>query len=183
MRILIAALLLTFPLAPAAETFRGLPWGADAAEVIERNGPPTREVGDCLVYFGIIAEREATILYCVGEQGLYRGAYVFRPQHGINHQRYVDDYARLQQLLEERYGEPSRHEVAWRDPRLSGPPAHWGFRIAQGELALRTEWQTADKHIFMVMEKVADGRGFVSHYLGYEDPEVAAARRALEWEL
>ncbi|NOR15517.1 MAG: hypothetical protein GQ544_07425 [Candidatus Aminicenantes bacterium] len=72
---------------------------------------------------------------------------------------YIADFIKLNEHLEETYGQPQRDSRIWHDPALKEDPSKWGQAVSLGHLSYEVRWMISETEIvlnlFGIDEKVS----------------------------
>ena len=128
--------------------FRGVPWGTLRADIIEREGTPLLIDGNDMMYTGMVAKKQAQILYELLNSKLVSGTYSFTNEY-INKNSYIDDFKDLKIRLIKKSGEPALNDIEWSNHLYKDNPSEWGKAISSGHLAYYVEWSLNKTRIIL----------------------------------
>ncbi|MFZ5814447.1 MAG: copper amine oxidase N-terminal domain-containing protein [Bacillota bacterium] len=141
------------PTQPAVEGFRGLVWGSTPEQVKSKETATFLGAeGDNLYYTGVELDgANYAVVYRFLEGHLAAGYYILDEEF-YNNNRYIDTYSSLRRLLIEKYGAPVNPvDQIWKDDLFRDSPSDWGLAVAAEDLVYRSEWQTPESTIRMVL--------------------------------
>lgn len=141
-------------------TFRGLEWGSEKAEVIEKEGKPDTQSNAGLAYKDSISATDCMVLFYF-DDGLSMGLYVFTPSY-FNDIKHLRDYNDINQLLKSKYGAPDK-TVRNRD---NNEYTDAGQELSIGKLAWLDAWRIGDVRISHIVGRDEDG---IYHTLEYKN--------------
>ena len=122
--------------------FRGLPWGTSLeAAKGQFEKEPTLADDAHLIYEETLATLDAGCYLIFVEDRFVRGGYRFTQRHS-NKNDYLADFARVDQALRGKYGEPPEHDILWRNDLYRDDPESLGMAVAIGHLSRWSSWTT-----------------------------------------
>ena len=102
-----------------------------------------------LIFNDQVAGLETFVIYLLDHDRLMETKYLF-PQHYIKSNLFLDDFAKVEKDLRQKYGKPAESGDFWRDGALDRT-ADLGKLVAVGELTLKSRWETADTEIIHIL--------------------------------
>lgn len=94
-----------------------------------------------LFYKGDIVGLDANIAYYFNEKNeLYNIIGLITESH-TNKTTYINDYYDIQNVLKEKFGNPTSEDIFWYDDLWKDNPSDYGLAIATGDLAYQTVWE------------------------------------------
>lgn len=180
---LLAFLLLTLPLAAEGGGFRGSEWGESEAAVREKTGAGASSAiaGEGLKALFVndrMAGLDAFAIYLLDRDRLVQTKYLF-PQNYLEGEQFLDDFARVEEVLREQYGTPAESGEVWRDRQdIVLDRSAWVRMIAVGQLAIVSRWETAET----VITHILNGENLdIDHEINYVSKKFGkAAGKAIE---
>lgn len=129
--------------------FRGVPWGATRAEVLEREGAEAaHDGGDFLMFESRLATIAVRVFYSFIDNRLARGKYVVAESYA-NDQSFVHAFESLRGLLIEKYGKADSDDMYWLDDGFKDSPLQLGMAAAVGQYRRFLHWQRADGDLWL----------------------------------
>lgn len=148
--------------------FRNVAWGMSRTEVKRREtGRPIDDQPDVVVYEKEVAGLESHLGYVFVDNKLTSGGYVFKHKH-INNNLYLDDYARLKDLLVKKYGKPSLDDTVWSNSVFKDDPDRWGLALSTGHMRRFAIWDNPREEIRL---SISGDNARISMVLNYESEE------------
>jgi hypothetical protein len=130
--------------------FRGVSWGMSPAQVkASETASYMYSEAEGLMFGGEVAGMPVDIMYMFHKGELIGGSYVFKATH-LNSNQYIEDFAKIKEILRGKYGNPRRDERNWKGD-LFKDSNHWGTAVVMGQLVLLASWQTDTTEIFLVL--------------------------------
>lgn len=117
-----------------------------------------------------VGSKDAAIGYVFGDDKLIRINYIFREVHS-NDNNHIDDFNDIDEILEQKYGEPDSEDRVWSNDLYRDEPSEYGFAISLGHYGLQTKWNTEDTDITHVLT----GNNYdIEHMLQYSSVELGS---------
>lgn len=166
--ILILGLLLIVFVSFASEEqmdFRNTKWGMSMKEVKEiETLKLMKSTSSTLIYQTRISGLDCFLVYGFHEDRLYTGTYIFQVEH-LNYNKYIDDFMKLKELLEEKYG---KYEgvVVFGDPDIN---LDKGIAVGMGYLKFHSMWELENTRIYL--ELYGENLEF-DLFISYINPEI-----------
>lgn len=123
--------------------FRKTRWGMIKNEIIKSEDGEPSAIGDYNVFYkDDIVNLECIIGYNFElENKLTSSVYMFNESYAAPNS-YIEDYKRINEILNKKYGEPIIDEMHWHDDLWRDKPSKWGNALASGGLSFSSEWET-----------------------------------------
>ncbi|MBE0598448.1 MAG: hypothetical protein IH614_14370, partial [Desulfuromonadales bacterium] len=96
-----------------------------------------------------MAGLEAFAIYLLTDDRLVQTKYFF-PQKHWREEAFLDDYARVEEALRQRYGQPLKSEELWRQGGAA-ERSNLGRMIAVGQVVLKSYWEEGETLITHVL--------------------------------
>ena len=149
--------------------FRKVAWGMskNAVKSAETDSP-VHESDESLGYGTNVAGLPCGLHYQFSRNRLAQASYFFTITHS-NDNDYIDDFHKLEDLLEKKYGRveppstgtpkprrlnPSAYQSTsqtWKNSLYKDDPENWGLAVAAGHLVYRASWETERTSITLVL--------------------------------
>ncbi len=128
--------------APAPD-FRKASWGMTPQQVIASEGRQPQDRGpDGLLYADSVSSYRMMILYRFLDGSLAEASYHLAELRS-NYNDYLGIYARLKDILTEKYGRPKSDLTDWSGDIFKDDRKSWGIAVATGYLSMAASWETA----------------------------------------
>ena len=118
-------------------------WGKTKADILRAEGRPiAREVSgglEFLSYSRDLLGKKCLLAYVLNDEKLVAVRLHLLEEYA-NKDRYITDYNKIRDFLNEKVGEPRYDNVVWRDPAYAEQNEGWGTAISTGCLSLTAEW-------------------------------------------
>jgi hypothetical protein len=118
-------------------------WGKTKAGILRTEGRPlTREVSggfELLSYNRDLLGKKCLLAYVLNDEKLVAVRLHLLEKYA-DKDRYVSDYNKIRDFLNEKVGEPRYDNVVWRDRADAEQNAGWGMALSTGCLSLTAEW-------------------------------------------
>ena len=176
--ILLLVFLFSFPvMAEENGDFRNAKWGMDRKEVKKAIDIKIYEENNKFVmYKTTVANLDSVMLFQFAKNNLVSAGYYFNETH-TNKNLYLDDYRNIQDILTNKYGDPTKNEVYWSNDLYKGDEENYGTAIAVGHLTLESEWETEETLIRLRLY----GDNFqIDHVVLYESKDLKYLKEAAE---
>jgi len=135
----------------AGNDFRKSSWGDSIARVREcESGQPSNETDATLTYPVQIAGLPAVAHYVFVTDRLVRAKYIITQEHS-SPELFLHDFARLDDLLTEKYGGAHTRNDYWIDDLYQDDPSDWGMAVSVGHLARFHQWNRPDVTIVLAL--------------------------------
>lgn len=132
--------------------FRKANWGMSKEDVKKAdNGKPTHEEDSILMYSDKISGLDVSYAYLFTNGKLFRGAYIFNQKH-TNENDYISDYDQIKSEMIEKYGQPKKDEVNWKNNLYKSNPQKYGFAVSLGHLMYYSTWETNETNIILELK-------------------------------
>lgn len=133
--------------------FRKACWGmtkeqvlaSETAESIAKN--KERE----LAYKGSVNDLDCKIIYVFAYDTLVKARYLINEEHS-NKNEYITDYEKLKEILNKKYGDPTKDRTTWLSSIYKDNSRDWGLAISLGQLVYFTEWDTESTQIWLMLQ-------------------------------
>jgi hypothetical protein len=166
--------------APLADAdFRNVKWGMTMEKVRDQEDAElVHESPDSLGYKETVGSHDCMVLYIFVNDVLVRAKYVIAVNHS-NKTEHVTDYESLGTMLTQKYGNPTKADVLWKNDLYRDDPSEYGMAIAVGHLSMYQQWDMPLTTVFHYL----NGDNFeIKHgieYIGkeYENLEDSARTR------
>lgn len=132
-------------------TFRNTKWGMSVAEV-KASEPLTvaKEDETLVAYKASIIGKDVFVVYLFTDNQLTRAKYVLAESHS-NRNDFIKDYNDFKNILEKKYGSPSKDETLWRNDLYRNDYSDWGTAISLGHLLYFSTWETENTEIASIL--------------------------------
>jgi hypothetical protein len=153
-----------------ASDFRDAEWGMSKEQVkpLEKTLPLYTK-DESIIYRGKVANRPVEIIFIFKDNKLTRGIYKFTTNN-VNNNIYINDYDRISESLELKYGKPEKRNVIWVNELYKEKKGYHGNAISMGHLILESYW-SVDKTI--ILHKLSGNNGIIDHSISYFDKNFA----------
>lgn len=132
--------------------FRQTRWGMSKERVLELEGEPSHQrIVDGLEMIGYrqkVMDFDCLIEYVFEENKLIRGKYIFLEEHKYKNQ-YIGDYKKIKDMLIEKYEQPEKDNVTWRNTLFKEDYSRWGLAVSLGHLEYSSLWKTPETEILL----------------------------------
>ena len=163
--------------------FRNSSWG-DSKEKVKASETAEftieDKVGDGTEYVAFktdVANLATLVAYYFVQDKLYRSRYIFQDKHS-NRNDYISDYSKIKKILINKYGEPYKSDVIWKNDLYQGKRQDYGMAIAVGHLIYYAQWKDNDTDINLML---SGGNYKIQHGVEYVDSELLKlAKKAKE---
>ena len=168
------------PNQPKLVTFQGVPWGCSIEQIKEKmGGDPNIVLDKSVVYQPIkISGLNSGAMFIIKHKQFLRGRYIFIEEHS-NDNLFLDDFNTIDKALKNKYGEPTRHEVFWRNDLYKDDYSHWGFAMSIGHLVWFSTWEIKDVKI---IHMAAGDKYHISHFLEYSEKTMSQLEKTFDEE-
>jgi hypothetical protein len=124
--------------------FRKAKWGMSKAQVraTEGNATPTEAKGgglELLTYHDTVVGLPCEVVYIFANDQLTRATYISTVEHS-NRNEFVNDFAKLRDPLERKYGKPVEQGTIWSNDSFRNDPAEIGTAIGVGHASMFARW-------------------------------------------
>ena len=131
--------------------FRRASWGMSQAEVRAlEDGESDFQSHSMLSYSTRICGVSMTVAYNFVNNMCFLGAYLSKEVYS-NLNSHIDDFGRIADLLETKYGTPDKDQTVWRDDLYKGDPQRYGLAVSAGHLVFNKEWNRGDTNIGLML--------------------------------
>ncbi len=131
--------------------FRRASWGDSLAQVkASEVGQAAQETDVSVTYAVIIAQLNALAHYIFVSDRLVRAKYIVTEEHS-SPELFLQDFARLDDLLSQKYGGAHTRNDYWVDDLYQDDPTEWGFAVSLGHLARYHQWNLPDITIVLAL--------------------------------
>lgn len=142
------------PITPQ-ERFRETIWGMSKAQVIKsEKTKPINGDENALMFkdwvTGSISGIDAYLMYYFVQDRLVRAKYTFAIEHS-NKNDYIADFRAINDLIVEKYGQPSEDSMAWKVETHKDNRAKWGLAVSLGHAMCAAMWETSDTTIYHLL--------------------------------
>lgn len=150
-------------------TFRNMEWGTSIEEVKSLETAELVNEGEgMLMYKATVGGLDTIIGYAFTEDQLWKGMYLFQEEHS-NNNLFLDDFEKIKNILEKKYGTPTSEGDIWRDYTYRDTPDKYGLAICVGDLEMYAEWEKEDVTIQLMLS----GDNYkISHSVAYFNEEL-----------
>ncbi len=135
------ALLFLLLVASAVSEVQGSEWCGAGPSILGVESKP-RDGFKALFVNDRFAGLETFIIYLLKNDKLMQTKFLF-PQKHVRSETFLEDFAKVEGALREKYGTPAETEKIWRSG-ATDKTAEAGKMIAVGELTLKSVWNTTD---------------------------------------
>ncbi len=123
-------------------TFRKTFWGMDHKQVKNtEGGSPEKDDENIVAYRDTVAGVDTLVVYYFTQDHLVRARYAFLSRH-TNSNDYIDDFKKVKDAMEEKYGKPKADDVIWKKELYKDDPQNWGTAVSAGHLVYGASWDT-----------------------------------------
>jgi len=160
-------------------TFRTTKWGMNKSEVITLEGEPSENIDGALFYNSkLVGGILGDIVYVFVNDALVRTKYNFKEDHS-NKNEYLKDYAKIKNVLEEKYGEAYTDRNSWSKDLYKGDVQNYGMAVSVGHLIMQAGWLNLDTDILTSLS----GDNFkISHIVQYSSNALSSLEKSKEKE-
>ena len=160
---------------PALATDFRLPlWGENEAAVRQEGGivaeQTPQEGMKALFVNDRMAGLDAFAIYLLTEDRLVRTKLYFAQKHW-REEAFLDDFARVEEALRRRYGQPLKSEEIWREG-TAADRGNLGRMIAVGQVVLMSRWEEGDT---LVTHLLRGGDLNITHEVVYASKRLGQA--------
>lgn len=121
--------------------FRNIPWGASREYVLENDDSQRIETGEnYLVLRNELGDLDMDITYYFWRDHFVKGVYVSNEELG-SYESYIQNYRRLKDLLDQKYGEPLLDLRRWADHTYQNRSDRWLTALSNGHLEHFAFWE------------------------------------------
>ena len=165
---LVLSLTLLLTVGVLAEDFRNINWGMSVGEVkgIEET-VALDESESGLLYNATIDNKNFKLVYHFKENKLYKATYVYS-ENVLNNVQYYLDYKIFQDMLTEKYGEPTYKKEMWLRDLYKGDIQYYGTAVRLGHVVFQTDWENESTQIQMNLIGTKSGIMFPIQYTSKE---------------
>lgn len=123
--------------------FKRIIWGMSREEVkASENMTPSYEDEESVAYSVTICGLRAELFYIFTKTGkLSRAGYYIDEKH-FNENLYITDFWTLREALIDKYGDPTSHDIIWRNRLYEDDYENWGLAVSIGHLVFSDSWET-----------------------------------------
>jgi hypothetical protein len=118
-------------------------WGRTKASILEAEGRPsgneTANGCDIVSYRRDVIGKKCLLSYVFADRKLV-GVRLHLLEKYADKNRYIADYQKIRDFLNEKIGEPRFDNVVWRDRARAEQDDNWGAVLCAGGLAMSSEW-------------------------------------------
>jgi len=158
---------------PVPQDVFGMTWGMSMVDAISVNPKTTGREADQIFYQSTIDNQDTTVVLIFTNDKLARVFYSINAKHS-NDQAYLTDFANIDDLLKDKYGNPISSGPQWVDDLYKDRQDEWGMAVAAGRMQMRSEWNTPRTDITHVMF----GDNFkITHGIAYTSRELKTAMK------
>lgn len=167
--LVLAMIITNVSLISAQNDFRKANWGMKPSEV--KSGETSKissEEQNKLIYECLLADIKGTIVYTFTVSGhLMRAKYYLTPDY-INTNYYIRDFKMIQELLKQKYGEPSKKLVVSPTGKVSISEAEWAAYLSSGEMRVEYKWDILKTDITLTLSKIGEKPAIQIDYVSKE---------------
>jgi len=132
--------------------FRKTKWGSSLNEVKKtETNKISIEATDILSYEETVATFNCDLVYFFNKDTLFAASYIFKIKH-TNKSDYINDYDRLQEILENKYGIPTIDKINWKNDLFKDDKSNYGLAISLGHLEYTSVWNTEVTRIYLELK-------------------------------
>jgi len=122
-------------------TFRSIPWGSSKSDILSNEtGERLRTGKQYLIVKDSLAGVEVEVKYFFWRGHFIKGVYETFQNLG-EYSNYFDRYARIKEVLTEKYGTPILDITNWKNMRYKNNPGRWLVAVRQGDLEHVAYWK------------------------------------------
>lgn len=149
-----------------AFVFRSVNWGWSKKQVMAtEQGKPMSDDPVLLYDAGTVGGLKAAVGYMFHQDKLAGAGYHFMEDH-TNKNDFIEDYAKISEVLEKKYGKPKEVDVDWKDQDTRPEKSRLGLAVATGRLTMSRIWWNGDTKIIHSLR----GDNFeIKHNVSYVD--------------
>jgi hypothetical protein len=151
---IIFVLVLFFPIQVNSQyDFRKTNWGMTKEQVLasETTELMPQDEDRALSYKGSVNDLDCGIKYVFAYDTLVRARYSIYEEHS-NKNEYITDYEKLKEILNNKYGNPTKDRTTWLSSIYKDNPKDWGLAVSIGHLAYFSEWDTESTKIWLMLQ-------------------------------
>ena len=156
--------------------FRKTRWGMTRKQVKASEKNEIFEENDNeIIYYNKdqVGNLDNAILYNFTNGQLSGAMYHFTKEHDNKHNKHIEDYISMQNLLIKKYSEPRKDDTIWEREEWKNAwgndSSHWGFSVLFGYLTLRSEWEIGETTIILHLR---GNKQKIIHTLVYANPSL-----------
>ena len=149
-----------------ASEFRESEWGMSKEQVMQFEKTDAIFAGDdTLTFKGKIANSSVHIIYEFKSNKLTSGTYRFI-ENRVNSNVYIQDYLRINQFLDIKYGKPESREEIWYNDLYKDKKGYHGLALLTGHLKRTSSWE---KEITIIVHVLSGDNYKIDHSIVYYD--------------
>lgn len=115
-------------------------WGMSTEQVRELYGD-VEDINGGIAREATIAGLDALVVFRFTQDQLTMVQVYFRTDHHTNDNLSISDYTKIKELLQKKYGTPSKSDVLWTNDLYQDDPDHYGMAVSIGHLFYINEWK------------------------------------------
>ena len=146
--------------------FREAEWGMSREQVKQfEKTEPVFPGSDTLTFKGKVANSIVLIIYEFENDKLRSGSYRF-VENRVNANVYVQDYLRINEFLDLKYGKPKSRQEIWYNDLYKDKKGFYGVALSTGQLKFVSSWEE-DKTI--IVHALSGNNYIIDHSITYYD--------------
>jgi len=123
-----------------ASEFREAEWGMSREQVKQlEKTEPVFPGDDTLTFKGKVASSVVHVIYEFENDKLKSGTYRF-VENRVNVNVYIQDYLRINEFLDSKYGKPESREEIWSNDMYKDKKGFYGLALSTGQLKFVSSW-------------------------------------------
>lgn len=175
--------LVIFPL--SAQDFRNASWSNSKATVKASESDADWEeysdgIYEILGFETTIVGLQTIVGYLFVDDKLVRTMYFFNESHVLNNNLYIEEFERIDELLQTKYGKGDKEEIWANDAFKSNPSMH-GDAIGYGHYEIYVNWEVPGKTT--ISHSLTAGDTDIEHRVQYYSIELEDYVKEAEMEL
>ena len=161
----------TFFISPClASDFRDAEWGMSKEQVkLSEKTFPLYSNNESITFRGKVANRPVDIIYVFKDNKLTSGIYKFTTNN-VNNNVYINDYNRISESLDLKYGQPEKRNVLWINELYKEKKGYHGNAISMGHLIFESYWNEENT---LILHKLSGNNSMIDHSISYFDKNFA----------
>jgi len=173
-RLLFIATSLIFCYSISAQDFRKVSWGDNMTTVkASESGVDweeyTDDIYEIMMFETTVIGLQTYVGFIFVDNKLVRTVYLFNESHLLNKNLYIDEFDRIDELLQTKYGEGDKEEI-WKNTAFKYDESDHGDAISYGHYEIYIRWEI-------------QGKTTISHSLKAGDTDIEHAVRYSSIEL
>ena len=153
----------------SAQDFRKASWGdskatVEASESVDEWEEYSDGIYEVMVFETLIVGINAYVGFMFVDNKLVRTAYIFNENHMLNNNLYIDEFNRVDELLQSKYGKGDKEEI-WKNDVFKNDASFHGNAIEMGYYEIFGYWEIPGKTTIVHFLKA--GENDIDHVVQY----------------